>query len=228
MLARRSGLPARFVSGYSSGSYDAPNAEYVVRELNAHSWAEVYFPGIGWIEFEPTGSQPEIERLEKSVELPAVSQPPTQTEKLLFKLTSTDVLYWISPFVVALLLVVLYFAVLERFWVLNRAPASAIAILYHRYYRMGRPLAGARTGAETASEFTSRLIYNIDEISVRSRRTQTSKSIKENVQQLTKLYLLSVFSNHSIEKGDARKAFDLWKRLRRQLWLTRLKGYFLR
>ena len=228
VLARASGLPARFVSGYSSGSYDALNAEYIVRELNAHSWAEVYFPGIGWIEFEPTGSQPEIERLEKSVELPAVSQPSTQTEKFLFKLTSTDVLYWISPFVVALLLVVLYFAVFERFWVLNRAPASAIAILYHRYYRMGRPLAGARTGAETASEFTSRLIHKIDEISVRSRRVQISRSIKEDVQQLTKLYLLSVFSNHSIEKGDARKAFDLWKRLRLQLWLTRLKGYFRR
>ncbi|MCI0609527.1 MAG: DUF3488 and transglutaminase-like domain-containing protein, partial [Anaerolineae bacterium] len=62
VLARSSGLPARFVSGYSSGSYDAPNAQYVVRELNAHSWAEIYFPEIGWVEFEPTGSQPEIER----------------------------------------------------------------------------------------------------------------------------------------------------------------------
>ncbi|RPJ27580.1 MAG: transglutaminase domain-containing protein, partial [Chloroflexi bacterium] len=54
VLARASGVPARFVSGYSSGSYDAANAEYVVRELNAHSWAEVYFPEIGWVEFEPT------------------------------------------------------------------------------------------------------------------------------------------------------------------------------
>jgi transglutaminase-like putative cysteine protease len=33
--------------------------QYVVRELNAHSWAEIYFPEIGWVEFEPTGSQPD-------------------------------------------------------------------------------------------------------------------------------------------------------------------------
>src|SRR4030095_5471201 len=58
VLARASGLPARFVSGYSSGSYDAMNAQYIIRDLNAHSWVEIYFPEIGWIEFEPTASQP--------------------------------------------------------------------------------------------------------------------------------------------------------------------------
>ena len=62
VLARSSGLPARFVSGYAPGEYDAQNARYIVRELHAHSWAEVYFPEIGWVEFEPTASQPEIDR----------------------------------------------------------------------------------------------------------------------------------------------------------------------
>jgi hypothetical protein len=35
---------------------------YHVRGLNAHAWPEVYFPGYGWIEFEPTASQPAIVR----------------------------------------------------------------------------------------------------------------------------------------------------------------------
>ncbi len=228
VLARSSGLPARFVSGYSSGSYDALNAEYVIRELNAHSWAEIYFPEIGWIEFEPTASQPEIVRLEKEAELPVIKQPATQTEKFLFKLTNTGIVYWISPFGLALLMVVLYFTVLERIWILSQTPANAIAILYRRYYRMGRPLVGARTRAETASEFTSRLILNIEEKRGRSRRVKPPKSIKDDAQQLTNVYLLSLFSNHSIESKDASKAFDLWKRLRLQLWMARLKSHFSR
>ncbi len=64
------------------------SAEYVVRELNAHSWPEIYFPEIGWIEFEPTAYQPEIVRPEKEAEIPAVvDQPATQTQKFLFQLT---------------------------------------------------------------------------------------------------------------------------------------------
>ncbi len=226
VLARASGLPARFVSGYSSGSYDALSAEYVVRELNAHSWPEIYFPGIGWIEFEPTASQPEIARPEKEAAVPAVvDQQATQPRKFLFQLINTGVLYWISPLVLLVLLVVFYFAVLERFWILRRAPANAVAILFQRYYRVGRPLAGARARAETATEFTSKLIHTIDSMDARFQRTKQLKTLRENAGQLTSLYLLSMFSNHLIDRQDVSKAFVLWKRLRLQLWIARLQSY---
>jgi transglutaminase-like putative cysteine protease len=228
VLARSSGLPARFVSGYSSGSYDAPNAQYIVRELNAHSWAEIYFPEIGWIEFEPTASQPEIERVETVEEIPAANSPGTATEKIIFQLTRTGLLYWVSPFLIALLLGVLYFTVLERLWILSLAPNNAVAYLYRRYYRMGRSLVGTRTRAETASEFTYKLIRKIEEIRSLSKRLQSSKQFQNNARQLTNVYLLSLFSNHSIEKRDARKAFDLWKHLRWQLTIARFNNFVAR
>ena len=220
VLARANGLPARFVTGYSPGSYDAPNAQYIVRKLNAHSWAEVYFPEIGWIEFEPTASEPEIQRNESASEFPVEETIASPTEKFLFKLTNTGLLYWISPFVAALFLVLLYYLLLERYWVLSRGPTSAIAYLYHRYYRLGRPLAGERTRAETASEFTSRLTQKIDEFRSPSKQ---AKLFKADAQLLTNTYLLSLFSNHTIEREDASNAFDLWRRLRRHMFLARLK-----
>ncbi|HJS17171.1 MAG TPA: transglutaminase-like domain-containing protein, partial [Anaerolineales bacterium] len=192
VLARASGLPARFVSGYSSGSYDAPNAQYIVRELNAHSWAEIYFPEIGWVEFEPTASQPEIERIESEAEIPATDRSVTLTEKFIFQLTNTGILYWITLFVIALFLVLLYFMVLERLWILSFDPARAIAFLYRRYYRMGRSLAGERTRAETASEFTYKLIHTMDEL--RSNRSNPAKPFNRfpvEACQLTDVYLLS-------------------------------------
>ena len=62
VMARSLGIPARFVAGYSQGEYEAQAGVYRVREANAHSWVEVYFPNYGWIEFEPTAAQPDIVR----------------------------------------------------------------------------------------------------------------------------------------------------------------------
>lgn len=62
LMCRLVGVPARLAQGYAPGEYDASRLTYVVRESDAHVWPEVYFPGYGWIEFEPTPSQPTIER----------------------------------------------------------------------------------------------------------------------------------------------------------------------
>ena len=62
ILLRSLGIPARLAVGYASGD-NVDNPEfYTVRQRDAHAWPEVYFPGIGWVEFEPTASQPSITR----------------------------------------------------------------------------------------------------------------------------------------------------------------------
>jgi transglutaminase-like putative cysteine protease len=62
VLLRSLGIPARWAVGYARGEPQA-DGSYIVRQRDAHSWPEVYFPGIGWVEFEPTASQPTIDRL---------------------------------------------------------------------------------------------------------------------------------------------------------------------
>jgi len=53
-LLRSIGVPVRLVNGYGPGSYDDHQRRFVVREYDAHTWPEVYFPSYGWIPFEPT------------------------------------------------------------------------------------------------------------------------------------------------------------------------------
>ncbi|MBO0683327.1 MAG: transglutaminase domain-containing protein, partial [Candidatus Dormibacteraeota bacterium] len=53
-LLRSLGIPTRLVNGYGPGSYNESLGKYVVRESDAHTWVEVYFPSYGWIPFEPT------------------------------------------------------------------------------------------------------------------------------------------------------------------------------
>ena len=54
LMLRMIGVPARVAAGFSPGSYNRDTEEFRVRDLDAHSWVEVYFTGIGWVPFDPT------------------------------------------------------------------------------------------------------------------------------------------------------------------------------
>jgi transglutaminase-like putative cysteine protease len=57
MMLRSIGIPAREAVGFFSGEYDDSQGGYLYRESNAHAWPEAYFPGYGWIRFEPTSAR---------------------------------------------------------------------------------------------------------------------------------------------------------------------------
>ncbi len=54
LMLRMDGIPARVAAGFLPGTYDSATREWVVRAVDAHSWVEVYFAGIGWVRFNPT------------------------------------------------------------------------------------------------------------------------------------------------------------------------------
>jgi transglutaminase-like putative cysteine protease len=58
ILARQAGIPARLATGFVPGRRDGLTGQFVVRERDAHAWAEIYFPGVGWQPFDPTASVP--------------------------------------------------------------------------------------------------------------------------------------------------------------------------
>ncbi len=66
VMLRSLGVPARTVSGYTLGEFVEQANVYRVRASNAHTWVEVFFPGYGWIEFEPTATIPVVERPESA------------------------------------------------------------------------------------------------------------------------------------------------------------------
>ena len=85
VLLRSLGIPARIAVGFAQGerqteivrvitpgadegpippSSGSDIATFIVRQRDAHAWPEVYFPGIGWVEFEPTTAQLPLFRLQ--------------------------------------------------------------------------------------------------------------------------------------------------------------------
>jgi hypothetical protein len=53
VLARLYGIPSRIAVGYTGGS-PGPGGVWHVTTADAHAWPELYFPGQGWLRFEPT------------------------------------------------------------------------------------------------------------------------------------------------------------------------------
>lgn len=54
VMLRSLRIPSRIVTGFRGGEYNDLTGQYVVRASDAHSWVEAYFPGSGWISFDPT------------------------------------------------------------------------------------------------------------------------------------------------------------------------------
>jgi len=57
VMARTLGLPARYAVGYGlkQNPLHFSSYEYVATDATAHAWCEIYFAGIGWVIFDPTG-----------------------------------------------------------------------------------------------------------------------------------------------------------------------------
>ncbi len=67
VMLRSMGVASRIATGYAEGQVTSTaanmsSATYSVKVKDSHTWVEVYFPAYGWVEFEPTASQPALQR----------------------------------------------------------------------------------------------------------------------------------------------------------------------
>jgi transglutaminase-like putative cysteine protease len=54
VMLRSLRIPSRIVTGFRGGEFNDLTGQYLVRASDAHSWVEAYFPGSGWVTFDPT------------------------------------------------------------------------------------------------------------------------------------------------------------------------------
>jgi protein-glutamine gamma-glutamyltransferase len=58
VMLRTLGIPSRVVNGFRGGEFNDLTGSYIIRARDAHSWVEAYFPGQGWVGFDPTPPDP--------------------------------------------------------------------------------------------------------------------------------------------------------------------------
>jgi len=227
VLSRAAGLPARIVFGYSSGSYNPTTAQYQVRQENAHAWPEIYFPGIGWVEFEPTASLPEISR---PVVRPAPQPVPGASPDISWKDWLME--QWRSLTISTagwMLLAVAgctgIFAIWQasEIWFLQLMPAPrAICSLYTRLENNSQRLLPGLIRGHTPHELKDALIHQMEKMEKRPFRT-TPETVSREVEQIVSLYEEQVFSQKAPEQPQIRAGIKAWAHLR---WALRINGGF--
>lgn len=177
VMLREVGVPARVATGFVGGEYDAGRGAYRVPASAAHAWVEVYFPGYGWVEFEPTAAYSQVER---AGEGPVVEKTEQRKGDGMHALARWG---WILA-MGTLLLVGVGLLWLGRVWPQPRSPAVA---LYARL-RRDLALAGFVGGlSQTPREF---LLTNYAQLAAQP-------NILQALEQATALLEVTLFSQRS-------------------------------
>jgi hypothetical protein len=223
VLARAAGIPARLVIGYANGTYDRERAEYIVTENFAHSWVEIYFPNIGWVEFEPTASEPVI-LYDDQGDTPVPELAPPQNESFgdqasifLQRVLSKA---WI-PFAL-LSVVVLLWILWDAIRIQRLDPAPTLQLIFQRLRRLARPIVGAVPMDETAIQYATDLTGKLSSLEVPSRAQSYLSPAVHEVHQLADLYSRSLFAPTIPNMDEAHGAIRTWSRLRWRLLMGML------
>ncbi|MGD8402561.1 MAG: transglutaminase domain-containing protein [Anaerolineales bacterium] len=230
VLARAAGLPAREVIGYTSGEYDAPTAEYIVRQENAHSWAEVYFSGIGWVEFEPTASQPAIDRVNNT----GSSNPPPSLPggPSAFSWLKTKWRALFSSLSGQILIAGVGFVLLFILWQMGEVgflylipSRRAVARIYSRMKKTSVHLLTDLPDGHTPHQLGAALAHKLQFEDGQNQiiKGMLSKAEAE-INQVVSIYESQVFSEHQPTSSQVSQGILAWSRLRWRLWIVnRLK-----
>ncbi len=231
VLSRAAGVPARLVVGYASGEYDTARAVYMVRQQDAHAWAEVYFPGTGWVEFEPTAALPAINRPSGSAASQAeetgtqsvVAALVTATRVQLRMLTATLGGQLMLGALGLATLVWLWFTA-EIWWLAALArlnPPRAARLLYNRLKKRTRRLLPGLEIGLTPGEMQCKLSERFKKSKTRLPAGWMAHALDE-VDAVVTVYVAQTFSNHPPDSLAVKRAVAAWARLR---WRLRVIGW---
>lgn len=232
LLARSLGIPARVAVGFLSQPPD-DNGMQTIRQSNGHSWAEVYFAGYGWVEFEPTAgfSSPHDARIEQTwgteppedfISNPEETAPLPERDPLKQPREWGTIGFRVS--LVVLLLVVLAAAWI---WLSRRAETEeSVLATYGRFQSQAHKLGTAAQPHQTPAEFNQTFQQNLDAFSDHPPTQARAQSVKPLATRLTELFNEAQYAPEP--KDHTNEAHTIWQQMKRPLWLMRLRKRFMK
>ncbi len=222
VLLRAEGIPARVVGGYFPAPFDHDEGGHLYREKNAHLWVEAFFPGYGWIPFEPTANRDQLgygdiaPQPEEPASPTPVPTPPPAVEATPPPVVETppdeppvaplDVLSdparlagLIGLFAAALLAVGVLGAAIA--WFAEFRGLSPVSGLYARSLRAGKWLGVSPTASLTPREYADRV-------------GRVVPSAQSPARVVADLYTHERYSGRRLDGDAMRAARSAWRDLR--------------
>jgi len=219
------------VNGYGAGTYDSKTKQYVVRDLDAHTWVEAYFPHLGWVPFEPTpdiqGGYFPIPRAatdqgcssDAQCSVQAGAVPNAETGSLArsgrgfnepdipeqVKARQANTAYWLAVPLVGLLLLLLALVLVSRY-LRPRDPGR----IWHRLALLSRLAGHPPREGETPTEYGSRLAAAMPEAA-------------SPIRALTDNFVVLAYAPEALSRTRRGAIVEIWRQLRPHL-LRRMAG----
>ncbi len=232
VMCRVLGIPARVAQGYTSGEYVAALGGYRVQQLNAHAWPEIFFPGYGWIEFEPTSSQPLPTRLEGSAASLPIGAPVVPTDRQpededkfgpdetgaedieALGAATAQRRMWYARLRATLLVSLAVLSALAfslfLWWSFSLRGLPSAARAFTEMRRLGRLVGVAQEPHQTPTEYGESL-------------AEAFEPGRDEIRRLVALYVKQRFSRKGLTEAENREVSSLWPGLRARLLRRGLK-----
>lgn len=227
VMARAVGLPARLAIGYLP--QPTIGGVQTIYQINSHSWAEIYFAGYGWIEFEPTAAFASPHNSGNQTQPAAVDvQESSSGEPTNLNLPEIPEVDVERPFPWGWLLALSILAGAARWlWQRGQLPTDADAVLwsYGRLQHAAAKLGIPYQPSQTPAEFLTSLQQYLAGYGRFPRLTQRLSQAQPHLVRLTQLYAQRRYA------GDTQTgrllAWESWQQVKRPLWLLRyLQRFF--
>jgi hypothetical protein len=216
VLARSAGIPSRLAVGYATGDFDSDSRSFWVYEDDAHSWSELYFPGVGWVPFEPTAARQVFER-------PLPTGPGAEALALsgdiaadLQVFREDEIVRRRVRWLIALVALVLIGAVaLIIRW---RRPEPGLIGLYSHLGRWGARLGRQQGTGDTPAEYGRALSQELQ-----STEGTQARLAAGGVQDFVRYFELAQYGrDRARPEAEARRVWSWLEPALRRVWLSRL------
>jgi hypothetical protein len=237
VMARSLGFPARFATGFLAQPPDENGVQHIY-QLNAHSWAEIYFAGYGWIEFEPTAPFPTQSESDGFTAFQP-SEPPefALTEPMALPpatVPNPGSVLTNSYFLVIFFLFLVAVGTMAWFMRVKRETQDSVLSAYGRLLRSANAIGSATPESQTPIEFEATFKNRLGQMTaasklagslIQKRPNQENESgLPDAAAQLTDLFIAHQYRPPGGFNGDdlGLKARLIWRRIRLRLWLLTL------
>jgi transglutaminase-like putative cysteine protease len=222
VMARALGLPARLATGFVQGTLDPETGGYLVTEAEAHSWVEIFFDGIGWVEFEPTAGRPGLARQAAPV-ADVLPPPPPIPAQPMRQPVGFPPWVWIGGLSLVALAAWVILRRRPRVRTANELVVDRFGRLLHWGARLDHPLADGQTPNEYATDLAQSLTARAEGSRLGRVRAQAN-AFRPEVRVLGEAFTHAQYAPHPTSAHEGTRIQQLWDRLRRWLWLLWLGG----